>query len=73
MSHRPSLEQVSLNKSNLSPHGMLCRLYCHLNTLWHNSQGKNTEKTLFKNVQVFCEEKVLRHLFGVFGNAESKN
>ena len=38
------------------------------------SQGKKIRKRrLFKKVQAFCEEKVLRCLLGVFLYAESKN
>ena len=35
------------------------------------SQEKNQKKTLFKKVQAFCEEKVLRCLLGVFWYAEN--
>ena len=34
---------------------------------------KNQKRRLFKKVQTFCEEKVLRCLLGVFWYAESKN
>ena len=34
---------------------------------------KNQKRRLFKKVQAFCEEKVLRYLLGVFWYAESKN
>ena len=38
-----------------------------------NSQEKIRKRRLFKKVQAFCEEKVLRCLFEVFWYAESKN
>ena len=34
---------------------------------------KPRKRCLFKKVQAFCEEKVLRYLLGVFWYAESKN
>ena len=34
---------------------------------------KIRKRRLFKKVQAFCEEKVLRYLFGVYWYAESKN
>ena len=34
---------------------------------------KIRKRRLFKKVQAFCEEKVLRYLLGVFWYAESKN
>ena len=38
------------------------------------SQDKKSEKRrLFKKIQAFCEEKVLRYKVGVFWYAESKN
>ena len=37
------------------------------------SQEKIRKRRLFKKVKTFCEEKVLRYLFGVFWYAESKN
>ena len=44
---------------------ILCLIY---------SQEKKSEKRrLFKKVQAFCEEKVLRCLLGVFWYTESKN
>ena len=40
----------------------------------YSSQEKKIRKRrLFKKVQAFCEEKVLRYLLGVFWYAESKN
>ena len=43
--------------------------------LWYMpcSQEKIRKRRLFKKVQAFCEEKVLRCLLGVFWYAESKN
>ena len=40
----------------------------------HNCQGKS-QKDVFKKVQAFCEEYVLRnlHVLGVFCYAKSKN
>ena len=35
-------------------------------------QEKIRKRRLFKKVQVFCEEKVLRYLLGVFWYAETK-
>ena len=37
------------------------------------SQEKIRKRHLFKKVQAFCEEKVLRYLIEVFWYAESKN
>ena len=37
------------------------------------SQEKIRKRHLFKKVQVFCDEKVLRYLLGVVLYAESKN
>ena len=38
-----------------------------------NLRKKIRKRRLFKKVQAFCEEKVLRCLLGVFWYAESKN
>ena len=47
-------------------------IYC-----WHTTnllaRKKPQKKRLFKTVQAFCEEIVLRYLFRVFSNAESEN
>ena len=38
-----------------------------------SQEKKIRKRRLFKKVQAFCEEKVLRCLLGVFWYAESKN
>ena len=46
---------------------------CRYRMLLYIVRKKIRRRRLFKKVQAFCEEKVLRYLLGIFWYAESKH